>query len=897
MSTRAPKFNPLDYPLCLSTPLRLAPTAWAAHIPFALLLVDALRPRTIVELGTYSGVSYCAFCQAVKELQLDTRCYAIDTWQGDEHNGFYGVEILKDLKEYHDPLYADFSTLIHSTFDEALPRFADGTVDLLHIDGYHTYEAVRHDFESWLPKMSAQGVVLLHDINVREQGFGVWRLWAEIRQEFPHFEFTHEYGLGVIASGKSMPAGLRPLLEVKEDEAATIREFFSQLGARFRLRLDQAQELAERQLVIEGLSTAYQETATRLNAMLNSRAWAWVSRYAHIKTRYLIPAYRLFRPAAQGARPRPASMADYHKWIREYDTLTDADRRLMQARIAQLKLRPLISIIMPVYNVSERWLRRAIESVRQQLYPHWELCIADDHSTKRHIRRVLEEYAQADSRIKVGFRPERGHISAASNTALALATGDFVAFLDHDDELAPHALYLVAEEINAHPDAELIYSDEDKIDTAGVRFEPHFKSDWNPDLFYSINFISHLAIYRAARVKHLGGLRRGFEGSQDYDLALRVIEQIPETSIRHIPHVLYHWRAISGSVALGFNEKQYAHERARQALRAHLERGGKQARVEADFSIYHRFVYPVRTPAPLVSLIVGTRDRVELLCQTVVSVLAQTDYAPLELIIVNNQSREPETLAYLDEIKQDARVRVVDYDAPFNFSALNNLGVGQAQGEIVGLINNDIKLISSGWLREMVSHALRSEIGAVGAKLYYADSLIQHAGVVLGIGGVAGHAHKYQSRRDRGYMGRAQLLQNFSAVTGACLITRREVYREVGGFDETNLPIAFNDVDFCLRVRARGYRILWTPYAELYHLESASRGLDTTPEQRARFQRECAFMQLRWGDALSQDPYYNPNLTLKAENFALAFPPRAAQPWRELAADGASRDADVHSTR
>ena len=279
------------------------------------------------------------------------------------------------------------------------------------------------------------------------------------------------------------------------------------------------------------------------------------------------------------------------------------------------------------------------------------------------------------------------------------------------------------------------------------------------------------------------------------------------------------------------------------------------------------------------SLVVATRDRAELLRHAVEGILARTDYDPLELIVVDNQSREPEALSYLDEIGRDARVRVVRYDAPFNYSAINNLGVGLARGEVVGLVNNDVRVIAPGWLREMVSHALRPEIGAVGAKLYFADNLIQHAGVLLGLGGVAGHAHKYFPRRSMGYVGRAQLTQNLSAVTAACLVLRRAVFEEVGGLDETNLRVAFNDVDFCLRVRERGYRILWTPFAELYHLESASRGQDTTSEQQIRFRRECAFMKTRWGDALLTDPYYNPNLTLRAEDFSLAFPPRAAKPW------------------
>ena len=570
----------------------------------------------------------------------------------------------------------------------------------------------------------------------------------------------------------------------------------------------------------------------------------------------------------------------YQEWIALYDTLTEEDRQSIRARIQQMDHRPLISVVMPVYNTEEIWLRRAIESVCRQLYPDWELCIADDCSSVPHVRRTLDEYARKDPRIKVVFRPENGHISAASNSALELSIGEFIALLDHDDELTEHALYMVAEELNAHPEADLIYSDEDKIDSLGARVHAHFKSDWNPDLFYSQNFISHLGAYRRSLVTELGGFRLGYEGSQDYDLALRMTERVLDKNIRHIPHILYHWRETPDSVGLNPAAKEYAHENARKALRSHLQRRGTSAQVSPGFFVCHRISYPLPEPAPLVSLIIGTRDRGELLRQVVEGALNQTDYDPIELVIVNNQSSDAATVAYLDEIKRDARVKVVSYDAPFNFSAINNLGVRHAHGEIIGLLNNDLKLFSSGWLKELVSHALRPEIGVVGAKLYYEDGSIQHAGVILGICGSAGHAYKTQPGNSPGYVFRAQCIQDLSAVTGACLFTRREVFDELGGLDEQNFAVAFNDIDFCLRARALGYRVLWTPYAELLHLESASRGPDHVPEKLPRFLKESEYLRAKWGGVLNKDPYYNPNLTLQTENFSLAFPPLTSLPWK-----------------
>ena len=569
----------------------------------------------------------------------------------------------------------------------------------------------------------------------------------------------------------------------------------------------------------------------------------------------------------------------YQRWIELYDTITPADREAINKRIEALPNKPLISVLIPVFNVDEKWLRRAIESVCRQLYPRWELCIADDNSTQPHVRRILDEYAAQDARIKVVYRETNGHISAASNSALALASGEFVALLDNDDELREHSLYMVAEAINDHPNADLIYSDEDKLDEHGVRHAPHFKPHWNPDLFYSYNCISHLGVFRRSIVTKIGGFREGMEGSQDYDLALRFIEQIPASNIRHIPHVLYHWRTVATSTASVSSQKDYAHNAARKALSSHFERTKTDASVMPGYRFYHRVVYPLPEPAPLVSLVIGTRDRVQLLRQLIDGIFDQTDYSALEVVVVDNQSSDRSTLDYLERIAEDPRVKVLSYDAPFNFSAINNLGVRAAKGEIVGLLNNDLKIISPGWLKEMVSHALRPEIGAVGARLLYSNDTIQHAGVVLGIGGVAGHAFKHMTKDAKVTIDRMHVIQNFSAITAACLVMRRDVFDEVHGLDETNLPVAFNDVDLCIRINELGYRILWTPYAELYHLESVSRGSDELPHNAPRFRREVSYMKHVWKDVLYCDPCYNPNLTLEREDFSLATPPRAVKPW------------------
>lgn len=602
---------------------------------------------------------------------------------------------------------------------------------------------------------------------------------------------------------------------------------------------------------------------------------------SHAQARLRLGLRRLARSRTAHTREASGSRT-YQRWVADFDTLSDEDRSEIAVRIQGMRYEPLISVLMPVYNVEVRWLVVAIESVRRQLYPCWELCIADDCSTAPGVRDTIEHYRSLDKRIKVCYRPENGHIPACSNSALDLATGDFIALLDHDDELREHALYMVAEELNANPGAGIIYSDQDKIDHNGQRYDPYFKSDWNVDLFYSHNLISHLGVYRRSLVHDVGGFRPGYEGSQDYDLALRCFERLESCQIRHIPHVLYHWRSIPGSVASGAGQKAYAYGAARRALADHFQRRGLAADVVEAFSgsPLHRVKHAIPAPAPLVSLVVPTRDRVDLLRRAVDGMLAKTDYRPFEIIIVDNNSCEPETFAYFDEVtERDARVRVVGHRMPFNFSAISNAAVRNARGEVIGLVNNDIDVIGGEWLAEMVSHAVRPDIGVVGALLYYPNNTIQHAGIALGIGGVAGHMHKHLPRGTSGYAGRARLVQNVSAVTAACCLVRKSVYEEVGGLDE-RLGVAFNDVDFCLRVSAAGYRNVLTPYAELYHFESATRGSDRGPKEAARLAHEAELMNRRFGDLLCHDPAYSPNLTLEREDLSLAFPSRALRPWQ-----------------
>lgn len=586
-----------------------------------------------------------------------------------------------------------------------------------------------------------------------------------------------------------------------------------------------------------------------------------------------VPFLRRRRTGAREA------VGDYAEWIARYDTIGRRERASIRRHVGSFAYHPRFSVLLPAFNSEVNWLRRAIESVRAQLYPDWELCLVDDASTDPRVWSLLQTFARRDRRIKIQRRDTRGHICAASNDALALATGEFIALLDHDDELAPTALYHAAERLNRERSLKILYTDEDKLDRAGRRGQPHFKSDWNPDLLRSQNYVSHLGIYDRELVREAGGFRAGFEGAQDYDLLLRCSEKIAPAQIAHIPRVLYHWRMTPGSTAGGATAKSYAHDAAVRALQEHLDRTSPGATAEPDHRIYLRARYPVPSGEPLVSLIIPTRDRADLLERMIGSVLEKTGYPHFEIVVLDNDSQLPGTFKFLEELKRDRRIRVHPAPGEFNYSRLNNLGVSLAGGQFVALMNNDLEVINGDWLGEMLSHAVRPEIGAVGARLWYPDGTLQHAGVIVGAGGVASHLHG-GTREDDGYFSRPHLTQNYGAVTGACLLLRAETYRAIGGLDETNLAVTFNDIDLCLRLTAAGYRIVWTPHAEFIHHESASRGIEDTFAKQRRFLAEAQFMRDKWGQRLEHDPFYNPNLSLGSDLFQLAFPPRTEDPWK-----------------
>ena len=542
----------------------------------------------------------------------------------------------------------------------------------------------------------------------------------------------------------------------------------------------------------------------------------------------------------------------FARWI-ELHKITAEKRREIKNQIAELKRKPLISVIMPVYNVEERWLRLCIESVLGQLYENWELCIADDNSPGPHVRRVLEEYAAKDTRVKIVFRAANGHISAASNSALELAAGEFCVLLDHDDELTEDALYRVAKEINEFPDTAMIYSDEDMIDADGRRFYPKFKPDFSRDFFYSLNLVTHLSAYRTDIFRSIGGFRIGLEGSQDYDLALRFIEQIDENQIRHIPKILYHWRAIAGSVALSSDEKPYAHERARQALREHFERTGKTADVVRGLSEFHRVRYRLPERRPRVSLILAAHETAEAAKKTVERFLENTVYPNLEIVTICSGGAE--NLDFPENVK-------VVFRENLSKAASLNRAVSVSSGEILCFADARLLPLSGDWLEELASFAIQEEIGAVGGKIILPDETVSGGGLVIGFDGLTGTAFRGLSAKTDRNLFRAQVVNNFSAVSADCLAVRRAVFDEAGGFDARNLPESLFDADFCLRLRrASNLRIVFTPYAEFVQTEKS--------DSRRKPAAETEYFRQKWQRVIERDPFYNPNLSLSGETFRI----------------------------
>jgi glycosyltransferase involved in cell wall biosynthesis len=565
--------------------------------------------------------------------------------------------------------------------------------------------------------------------------------------------------------------------------------------------------------------------------------------------------------------------ARYHEWILLYDTV-DADiRASLVAQLEQLSEQPLVSIVFPVYNAPEEFLRQAIDSVLGQIYTNWELCVSDDCSTLPHVPKILEEYAARDDRIRVIRRSTNGHISASSNSALSLAGGTWVCLMDHDDVLAEHALATAILAISRTPGVGLLYSDEDHIYGDGSRDLPYFKPDFDPLLLLGPNYFSHLCMLRADLVTQVGGFRLGTEGSQDWDLVLRVLEQIQPTQVVHIPHVLYHWRSHPESTASSLAAKPYVVEASRRVVQEHLDRIGVDATaMTIRGSSFNRINWHLPADPPLVSIIVLPRTG-HRLTRCIDSIRTRSTYPNLEIIVLDDGAFRPPMRQYLRDHSE--WLRVISHSGDVSDSVQRNVAAASANGDVLCFVHDDIEVLTESWLEEMVGTLAYPGIGAVGAKLLYPDLSIQHAGIVLGIGATVGNPHRLHfDSLSPGYFGRLMLTQSPSAVSWACMAVRRDAFDAVGGFNEKQFSGMFGDVDFCLRLHEQGWRIGWTPHAELIHFEdpSDSRGVDG--ENAARFDRDIRLLNSKWSAWVENDPAYNPNLSVAHESFPLAWPPR-----------------------
>ncbi|MBD3244420.1 MAG: glycosyltransferase [Candidatus Moranbacteria bacterium] len=887
--------------------LKILDSAWNGHFNFAYDLTANLKPDLIVELGTHYGHSFFSFCQAVKDKKLKTKLSAIDTWQGDKHSGIYGTEVLEKVKQIKEKYYKKQNIkLLQKTFDKAKKDFSDESIDILHIDGLHTYEAVKHDFYNWKRKLKKNSVVLFHDISVKKDDFGVYKLWSELKKEFNNYlEFHHSNGLGVIFFDKNhYQKNIKNIKEILPHYYQTKAQLlYSQTELKkiytnnkiqlntinhlnqtihkvnFQLnKLDcfnknqgekYEKKLKERNKVIKDQHREIVELINRINNLEASIFFKFKKIYSGIKFLLFHPDKFFQKYINNPQNYKKSNDPIYKKWIGQNENWKI---KQIKKQIKKLKTKPKFSIIIPIYNVENRFLFYCLRSVFNQYYKNWQLCIYDDGSKNKakYFLKILALLSFGKIKVKLG-KTNQG-IAKASNQAIKMATGDFIVLLDNDDMLSPNALYEVAKTINKNPKAKFIYSDEDKVDENNFRYNPYFKPDWSIDLFLSSMYTCHLAIFSKKIIDQIKGFREGFEGSQDYDLVLRFIDKINQKNILHIPKILYHWRAVEkSSTAHSIESKSYAIASAKKALQEYAKRNKIKAKVlDGPAPSFYRFKRKI-LEKKLVSIIIPFKDEVEILKSCINSIKKKTDYPNYEIILINNNSQEKQTFDYLKKIKDKSKIKIINYNKKFNYSKINNFASQKAKGEYLLFLNNDMEVINKKWLTNMVEHIQRKQVGAVGAKLLYPNNTIQHAGVIIGIGGVAGHAHKTLKKDQYGYFCRACLIQNFSACTAACLMVKKDVFEQVKGFEE-KLRVAFNDVDLCLKIRKKGYLIVYTPYAKLYHYESLSRGNDAMSKDKKRrkeMQKEIEFMQKKWKKTLKKDPYYNPNLSNKYENFRI----------------------------
>ena len=692
----------------------------------------------------------------------------------------------------------------------------------------------------------------------------------ELVRQFGELGLLPDYNcdLGVLEPGalrltKMAPASAQALVPAVESAVARlqrqVRDLERSLGTRMS-ELEAADhhisKLEEKLLKLKEARIQLKQLKAEKQEMRKSpeRKLGQVLLAPYLLPKKLVRGIRKRMPNAAASKRRKAPASEYQAWF-ESHRVTEADLARFREEIRAFEYEPCVSIVTPVFNTPRAWLEECVQSVIDQVYEKWELILVDDGSDEPELATFLAGLGARDSRIVLERLEQRGGISAASNRGLEVAAGEWIGFLDHDDLLEPDALFQHVKWLQTHRDADLIYSDEDKLTDDGLD-APIFKPDWSPDYFFSCNYICHFTLIRAAVLSQVGGFRSEFDGAQDYDLFLRIIGRT--TRIDHIPKILYHWRRSRGSTADNIRRKPGSLETGRLALESHLERRGERGHVTVDWRTHAYWIKRDLLEAKPISIIIPVRDRVELLARCLESITRETTYAPYEIVIVDNDSQTEEARAYLSTVRH----RVLNYRGPFNFSAINNFAVEQTNSPWLLFLNNDTEVIDGEWLTVMAEHIQRPEVGAVGPRLLYPDDTVQHGGIVVGVGGIAEHAFRGFPAEAPGVCRQLQVTRNYSAVTGACLLTRRDVFNKVHGFDEERLPVTFSDVDLCLKIRRAGYLVVYTPFARLYHHESGTRRRTVEP-------LETGVMRERWAATLDYDPYYNPNLSRERADFSL----------------------------
>lgn len=839
-------------PILLQKPAKLAePYNWVMHIPFAFFLIQQLRPKILVELGVHTGNSFNAFCQAVALENTETKCYGVDLWQGDEHAGFYSDTIYSDLSYYQNLKYQRIGSLIRKNFNEAVIDFEDGSIDLLHIDGLHTFEAVQNDFDLWLPKMSSNGVIIFHDTMVLQRGFGVYKFWNKVTSSYPHFEFRFGHGLGVLAVGKNLKSSFLEFIQ-HANSNDTIHKAFEYCGS-----------IIFNERKIDSLSKILLSRQNEI-LILNERLNKYKKKHFYITHPWLYlfsKIKELYRKGSSKKYWRNKFNKDVVISVERY-TYISPGQFTFKKTYNHFYSKPLISIILSVSNTDTDCIHATIDSIKNQFYPNWELCIIADPSAKSDTLTFLKTISE--KRIKIKFSQINLSPSVALNQAIEMSSGEFIASISDHDVLTIDAFLEVVKAINDQK-ADLIYSDEDHINLQGKHVEPHFKGNFAPDQLLATNYISSFITIKRQLVETVGGYDTSLEVAPEYDLLLKLSEK--SERIYHIPKVLSHKKKkIADEEALSaISQKE------KTALQNAIRRRGMNAEIlSGNVPGIYRVKRKILSDV-LVSIIIPFKDKPQVLKTCIDSILQKSTYSNFEIIAVSNNSNDPETFDMMDHYKiVDERIAFFEFNYPFNYSRINNDAVQIAKGTQLILLNNDVEVITPDWIESLLEFSQRKEIGAVGAKLYYPNDTVQHAGLAIGINGVAAHLYRGYDRKDPGRYGDLVSVKNVMAVTGACIMVKKETYEEVKGLNADELKIAFNDVDFCLRLIEKGYLNIFTPHCELYHHESLSRGFDDTKEKKEYTAKEAKFIYLRYKDLFAQgDPYYNPNLTKHREDLSL----------------------------